>query len=291
MSRFPSNLAHWACAAAVVGADEPDLILRIVESMIAKGYPALKHAAAMAYDPLWAYEGGAVGPYYNQRIISSLWQDTARTIPVENTGDIVACVDDLHGSLHLKNADPAKCPLYDKRTGRLFFDGVDDYLRTDTTLDLTGHSKVTVACAMEKAADDVLRYAMAFGPVASAGSFFIPAPPGASNAVRFLVRGASSNVLAIATPVPAGTRIGMLGYADLLAPKVGIEVGSLSQVVTTATGITAFSNQTLTMGANSAGSSAFYGYVGPTALVAGSISIGHHNALSAWSRAMAGAAV
>lgn len=51
--------------------------------------------SAPPFDPLVNYANGEQGVYYAPWDISTLWQDDARTVPVENYGDPVRVMDDL----------------------------------------------------------------------------------------------------------------------------------------------------------------------------------------------------
>jgi len=58
-----------------------------------------------AYDPLSLFAASEVGMLYDPQVISTLWQDTAGTIPVTADGQLVARIDDRSGNgRHLTQA-------------------------------------------------------------------------------------------------------------------------------------------------------------------------------------------
>jgi hypothetical protein len=82
------------------------------------------------FNPLSLFSGGYTGGWYDPSDLSTLWQDSARTVPVTADGDPVWVMDDKSGSgnhLTMRFGASAR-PLY-KTSGGLHwleFDGVDD---------------------------------------------------------------------------------------------------------------------------------------------------------------------
>lgn len=86
---------------------------------------------APAFNPLSLFAAGAAGGWYDPSDISTLWQDSARTIPVTAHGDPVGAIDDKSGNgNHLIQATAGFRPLYQVAGALkyLMFDGVDDRL-------------------------------------------------------------------------------------------------------------------------------------------------------------------
>lgn len=96
-------------------------------------------------DPILAYfqSTGANGAYYTPWDKSTLFQDTAGTIPVVNDGDPVGLMLDASGNgRHLTQTISASRPLY-KTDGVyhwILFDGVDDHL-VNTSFNLNNPSE------------------------------------------------------------------------------------------------------------------------------------------------------
>jgi len=92
---------------------------------ISSANPSRKGNAA--FDPLTATPMGL----WDIRVLSSLWQDAAGTIPVTADGDPVGRVDDLSGSGdYLYQTTAASRPTFHTAAGLfwLAFDGLDDQL-------------------------------------------------------------------------------------------------------------------------------------------------------------------
>lgn len=75
---------------------------------------------------------GETGGYWDPSVLSSLWQDSARTTPVTANNDPIGAIDDLSGNgNHLVQATADNRPLY-KTSGGLSWlesDGVNDFVR------------------------------------------------------------------------------------------------------------------------------------------------------------------
>ena len=78
---------------------------------------------------------GEFGGWYDPADLSTLWQDTAGTVPVTADGQSVARIDDKSGNgIHLTQGTAGQQPLY-KTDGTLHwleFDGTDDFLFSAT---------------------------------------------------------------------------------------------------------------------------------------------------------------
>lgn len=88
-------------------------------------------AAIAAFDPASLFTLGQMGAIFDPYDLSSLYQDTAGTIPVAVHGDPVGLMLDKSGNgFHLSQATAANRPLYqtDGVLRWLLFDGVNDFL-------------------------------------------------------------------------------------------------------------------------------------------------------------------
>lgn len=86
----------------------------------------------MPISPADLFASSEAGSWYDPSDLSTLWQDSARTVPVTAHGDPVGAIDDKSGNgNHAIQASAGLRPLYqDDASGRyLLFDGVDDWLR------------------------------------------------------------------------------------------------------------------------------------------------------------------
>ncbi|WP_407473536.1 hypothetical protein [Sulfitobacter sp. PM12] len=104
------------------------------------------------YSPEALFAGGEAGAWYDPSDTSTLWQDTAGTIPVTADGQSVARMDDKSGNgNHATQATASKQPTY-KTNGSLrwlSFDGVDDGMAVPS-FDLTSTDKVNLYAGIER---------------------------------------------------------------------------------------------------------------------------------------------
>lgn len=87
--------------------------------------------------------------------LSLMWQDSTMTTPVTGHGDPVGAIADISGNgLHAIQATSGNRPLYqtDGALHWLLCDGSNDGLYT-ASLDLTAHTKLTLAAAARKLSD------------------------------------------------------------------------------------------------------------------------------------------
>lgn len=83
--------------------------------------------------PYIALRNGTIGAFFNPKNLSSLWQNTAGTIPAQ-VNSVVARMDDC-GPLNLMNFTSVNAPILRKENGIYYieFDGTDDYMRTSSS--------------------------------------------------------------------------------------------------------------------------------------------------------------
>jgi hypothetical protein len=144
----------------------------------------------------------APGFAYDISNISTLWQDTAGTIPVTEPGDPVARVDDVSSrGNHATQNVGTSMPTYQvdaNGKGYLQFDGLDDFLVTPS-IDLSAHQQALLLFAF-------YRDAYAAGVLMEQTALYTGTPgawlanvTGAGN-VTFAARGSATNAAASATP-------------------------------------------------------------------------------------------
>lgn len=95
----------------------------------------------MSFDPAALFASGQAGAWYDPSDLSTLWQDTAGTVPVAIAGQPVARIDDKSGNArHLIQASAAQNPTYQiDGSGKsyLLFDGVDDVFNVNLALSMS----------------------------------------------------------------------------------------------------------------------------------------------------------
>lgn len=115
---------------------------------------------------------GEKGGMWDFTDMATLFQDSARTVPVTAASQPVGGVNDISG-LHRVLAQPTNAARPQFNGAGITPDGVDDFIVTAGTLDLTACDKVVVAMGYEKL-DDTLRIQMELSANTNAnpGTFF-----------------------------------------------------------------------------------------------------------------------
>jgi hypothetical protein len=132
--------------------------------------------------------------------ISSLWQDTAGTIPVTEPGDPVARMDDVSSrGNHALQADTNKQPTYQvdsNGNGYLAFDGLDDFLVTPA-IDLSGSPLIYALAAVVREgtpqADIILEQTAS--SAGTPGAFAVNVASGQARAILGMAAGTSSQAI------------------------------------------------------------------------------------------------
>lgn len=98
------------------------------------------------------FKAGEKGVWYDPGDITTLFQDTAGTIPVTASGQTVALMKDKSGNgVDATQSNAAKRPtfnIYDGEYGYLTFDGVNDFMVT-SSINLTGTAKMTASVGLQ----------------------------------------------------------------------------------------------------------------------------------------------
>lgn len=135
--------------------------------------PTAKRGGAIS-NPESLFASGEEGIWYDPSDLSTLWQDSARTIPVTSDGDPIGAMDDKSGNgNHALQATAGKLPIY-KTSGGLHwfeFDAANDFLATGN-IDFTATDKMSFFAGLHKA-NDVLSVPIEFSASSSTnlGSF------------------------------------------------------------------------------------------------------------------------
>lgn len=100
------------------------------------------------------FANGEQGFFYNPNDLSTMFQDSAGTIPVTAAGQPVGLIHDKSGSNnHAYQTVSASCPILQRNatTGAYYlaFDGVDDYLQTGS-IDFTATDKVSLFAGLNR---------------------------------------------------------------------------------------------------------------------------------------------
>lgn len=129
-----------------------------------------------AWAPSALFTGGEQGAWYDPRDLSTLWQDTAATVPVTADGQTVARMDDKSGlGRHMLQSAAGSRPTFRESGGVrwLQFDGTDDFLAASG-----------LAGLFKSAADGALYARYSWAGSSSFGSNYILAVETGSGAAR-----------------------------------------------------------------------------------------------------------
>lgn len=102
------------------------------------------------------FASGEQGGWYDPSDLSTMFQDTAGTIPVTAAGQLVARINDKSGNgNHLLQATSAQRPSYqlDGTRGYLLFDGTDDNMVSTGNFNLTANAVLTGFVGIRKNSD------------------------------------------------------------------------------------------------------------------------------------------
>jgi hypothetical protein len=134
------------------------------------------------WSPVELFASGEQGAWYDPSDFSTMFQDTAGTVPVTAVGQSVARINDKSGrGNNATQATTAARPLLEQDAGGLYylrFDGVDDGMLT-ANIDFTATDKMTVLAGVRKLSDSLRGSIVEAGSsYGVAGSFGVMAPHG-----------------------------------------------------------------------------------------------------------------
>lgn len=146
-------------------------------------------------NPMRLFAGGKKGYIHDFLDRSTLFQDTAGTIPALAIGDPVALVRDKSGNgNHLVQATATSRPLVS--VGGLAFDGVDDRFVTIGQVDTGGSESVAVFYGGEYEASTSAQFIVDVGIASPQGTFYLNrSTVTAPSRIERRVRGAGSSTI------------------------------------------------------------------------------------------------
>lgn len=169
------------------------------------------------------FAGGEQGAWFDPSDITTLFQDTAGTVPVTAAGQSVARINDKSGrGNHATQATAGSRPTYqvDGARGYLLFDGTDDFLVTGTVT--PGVSVSQVFAGIRKLSDAATGLVVDLGPAATAFNLINMLAPSASgaNSYRFGSAGSGQQVAGTGAFATAPDTSVITGLASVAAPSV-----------------------------------------------------------------------
>ncbi len=176
------------------------------------------------------FASGEPGAWYDPSDMSTLFQDSAGTVPVTAVEQPVGRILDKSGrGNHATQATTTKRPVLKIDAGGCYylsFDGVDDALQTGN-IDFTGTDKMTVWAGVVYTNTSVFIITeLSNEPAANPGSFYLAANDGL-NLVGAATYGTWSASLKRVTLVP-GTPAFISATYDLATPGTGLRVNTSS---------------------------------------------------------------
>ena len=226
-----------------VGGVSSDAVLRreYAKRMTAPGQAVLRrHGAAPIWTPASLFAASEQGGWYDPSDMSTMFQDSAGTVPVTAAGQSVGRILDKSGNgNHATQASAVNKPILQESGGLYYlqFDGVDDFLSTGS-IDFTSTDKMTVVAGLRKLSDAATGCVVETQDNRTApGGFGVRASADASATYDYGCTGAAGTNTAVTGAVFSAPRtdvistqmdIGLLGYPSL----VGIRVNSVAAAQT-----------------------------------------------------------
>ena len=171
------------------------------------------------------YSNNEQGFAYDFNDLSSMFQDTAGTIPITTVGQSVARVLDKSGrGNHLSQSVSASRPILRQNSATnayyLEFDGVDDFLVTDNTVDFSTKNEVTLFAGFRKLSDAAPGMLVELSPTTSKnnGAFYVTAPNGKTGNLLFGSKGTTLVSAQTLNEFVAPISGVFYGYANIATP-------------------------------------------------------------------------
>ena len=171
------------------------------------------------------YTNNEQGFAYDFNDLSSMFQDTAGTIPVTTVGQSVARVLDKSGrGNHLIQSTLASRPILRQNTTTnayyLEFDGVNDFLVSSATIDFSTKNEVTLFAGLRKLSDAALGMVMELSPttIGNNGALYMTAPNGTTGNLAFGSKGTSLVSAQTLNEFAAPISGVFYGYANIATP-------------------------------------------------------------------------
>lgn len=211
--------------------------------------PDIGIGSGRRFSPASLFAASEPGGWWDPSDLTTLFQDTAGTVPVTAAGQSVARVNDKSGrGNNLTQSTAGNRPTYQvDGTGRghLLFDGTDDFLVTPTIT--PGTDKAQVFAGVRKLSDAAFGMIAEHSTGAGAGRVYLGCSNGGGNYVAQYA-GTGSNVNAQSGPsFPAPITNVATALANIAAPDLTLRLNG-----------TVAANNTTTPGTGNFGAFAFY---------------------------------
>lgn len=218
------------------------------------------------FSPGVIFSGSQPGVWFDPSNLSTLFQDSAGTIPVTAVGDPVGKMLDISGNgNHATQSTSSFRPTYQiDGTGRpyLLFDGTDDTMITPVVT--PGTDKVQVFAGARKIVDASQGVIVELSPqiANNNGSFLLSAPnsTGATN-FGFFSKGTTQVSLTASPYAPPFTAV-VTGLGDISTPSAAFRVNGVQKATNAGSqGTGNYLPYALNIGRRQGGTSPFNGYI------------------------------
>lgn len=202
-----------------------------------------------------------VGVWYDPSDLNTLWQDTAGTIPVTTSGQMVARIDDKSGNgYHATQETEDSRPLYqtDGLLHWLEFDGINDHL--STAIITPGTDKAQVFAGIRRLAVGASSDIVGIG-IGGLNSFVLRNSEGTG--VNFVLRSRGDGSYGVSYFVEGSQFTGVLtGIMDIATDKTLLSINGVDgNEVVADQGLGNFAANYINIGARGIASFPFTGYI------------------------------
>jgi hypothetical protein len=217
------------------------------------------------FSPRRLFSTGEQGTWYDPSDLSTLFQDSAGTVPVTGVDQPVGRMIDKSGrGNHATQATTTSRPILKQDANGnyyLLFDGIDDWLAT-SSIDFSSTDKINLFAGLRKLSDAAVGVFCETSTIPSNnnGAFSLIAPSGANDRYSFGSRGSIYvSVLRIGYPAPVTSVLTCVG--DIASDVCRISVNSSNTgTTTTDQGVGNYGNYPLYIGRRGGISSPFNGH-------------------------------
>lgn len=235
----------WSIAAEVIAALPIGNTLAEVQATDLAGNVGVALGTLYRFDPSLLFAAGEQGGWYDPNDLSTLFQDSAGTVPVTAAGQPVGRMLDKSGrGNHVSFGDGANRPMLRSNivTGYFYLetDGADDFGVT-APVDFTGTNKMSVFTGIRKLSDASTGVVVELGPVVGTTDFALFAPAGGgANSFRWQPQSGAVNQIEVGNTIPAPVSVVLscevdkaINYGRMyisglqVAPPVGFSVSGV----------------------------------------------------------------
>lgn len=198
--------------------------------------------------------------------LTTLFQDTAGTVPVTTAGQFIAKWNDKSGfGNHLTQSNSAKCPTYQVVGGKpcvLFSKARGDFMRTAASVN-PGSDKVQIFTGLRKMSDTTSAIAIEHGNGSATNVAYVSAPSAAgANSYRFGSAGSGQQVAGTGAFAVAPDTSVITGIGDIAAPLSQLRRnGAVVETNTASQGTGSYNSSIIYVGGRTGTSLPFDGYV------------------------------